>query len=414
MRISAQRVEIKFLHDRYNAVIFKKGRARGIYLVGGYVRDALRGVSSQDRDFVVTGDLMSFVGGIRNSFGGTMVRFRKAHMARLALPNGITFDFSARMGTIEEDLSRRDFTINALSWSPEMGIIDMHNGMEDLAGKRIRMISEANLISDPLRLLRAYRFAAELGGSIEKKTRNAIKTLHNRIENASPERITLELFHLLNSKGSSRYLKGALTDRVLSSILSFDDKVLEGNIRAISVLEGRMLEVLPGDIKDLLDAIFSQNLTYKGLLCLELLLQGSDHRGSKVRMSSHIKRRIKLSSIGVAEMRKERSELPGRLFDIFVRLRDAALDVLIVSGRIDLIRKYDNFTEIMRDGLLSSQDIMTISGVGTGPIVGRYVLALKRAEFEGKVKSRIEAIDFVRKEGKRGNSRRVNPHCSRS
>jgi tRNA nucleotidyltransferase (CCA-adding enzyme) len=397
MTISTLRLGRKFLRDRYNAVIFKKGRDRGIYLVGGHVRDALRGVRSQDRDFVITGDLTSFVREIRDIFGGTVVKFKKDNMVRLALPNGLTFDFSGPMGTLDEDLSGRDFTINALSWSPERGIIDMHHGIEDLARKRIRMISEANLISDPLRLLRAYRFAAELGGSIEKRTRGAIKTLHNRIENVSPERITLELFHLLNSKRSSRYLRAALRDGVLAEILSLSDKVLEGNIRAICKLEERLLEDLPGGIKALLDRIFSQNLTYKGLLCLELLLQGSVSYAGRLKMSSSLLKRVELSSVGLPKLKKRRSVSTGDLFDIFVLLKDAALDVLIISGRIQLFGEYQRFRRIMKGAFLKSEDVMKIMEVSRGPLIGKSIQALRRADFEGIVKSRGEAVDFIRK-----------------
>jgi len=397
MRISAGQLRRKFLRDKYNAIILKKGGDRGIYIVGGYVRDTLRGVRSRDRDFVITGDLVSFVREVRDTLGGTVVKFKKDNMVRLALPNGLTFDFSAPMGTIEDDLSGRDFTINALSWSSERGIIDMHHGIADLEKKLIRMISESNLISDPLRLLRAYRFAAELGGSIAKRTRDAIKTLHNRIENVSPERITLELFHLLNSKRSSRYLREALRDGVLANTLSMSDKVLEGNIRAIYKLEERMLEELPGGIKVLLDRIFSQNLTYKGLLCLELLLQGRVRRARKVRMSSNLVKRVRLSSGGMGEMRKRRSPSRGDLFDIFVLLKDVALDVLIISGRTQLFGEYQKFGKIMKGGFLKSKDIMRIMEVGPGPLIGKSNLALRRAEFEGIVKSKAEAVEFIRK-----------------
>jgi tRNA nucleotidyltransferase (CCA-adding enzyme) len=397
MRISARQLRSKFLGDGYNAVIFEKGGDRGIYVVGGYVRDTLRGVRSQDRDFVISGDLISFVREMRDIFGGAIVKFKKGDMVRLALGNGMTFDFASPMGTMEEDLSGRDFTVNAIAWTPEEGIIDMHCGERDLEKNLIRMISKSNLISDPLRILRAYRFAGELGGSIEKRTRSAIKTLHNRIKTVSSERITLELFHLLNSKSSSKYLTGALKDGVLCDILSLPDKVLEGNIRAIYKLERRMLEELPGEIKVLLDTIFSQNLTYKGLLCLELLLQSGVAGVQRIRMSSNIVKRVQLSFRGMRELKKSRSESVGKLFDIFVRLKDAVPDVSIISGRLDLLGEYAKFKKIIEGGLLASDEIMKIMGVEAGPVIGKTILALRRAEFEGRVKSRAEAAAFVQR-----------------
>ncbi len=295
MTISDRQLRRRLLGDKHNAFIFEMGRDRGIYIVGGHVRDTLRGVRSQDRDFVINGDLTSFVREVRDIFGGTIVKFKKGDMVRLALESGLTFDFASPVGTMERDLSARDFTVNAIAWTPERGIVDMHHGLEDLKKNTIRMISESNLVADPLRILRAYRFAAELGGSIEKSTRHAVKTLHNRIQKVSSERITLELFHLLNSKRSFKHLKIAFRDGVLSDILSIPDEVLEHNIGAISKLERKVLEELPVMVKVLLNRTFSQNLTYKGLLCLELLLEGSIPGVPSIKMSSSIVKRVQLA-----------------------------------------------------------------------------------------------------------------------
>src|SRR4030042_765429 len=152
--LSGKKLKEKILKDRYNSIIFKKSRGRGVYLVGGYIRDILRGKISKERDF----------------------------------------------------------TINAIAWSPDSGIIDPYKGIEDIKRRRISSLSEKNFKADPLRMLRAYRFAAELNGSIEDKTRRSIKTLYNKIKKVSPERITFELFNLLNSENPTRYLNMALND----------------------------------------------------------------------------------------------------------------------------------------------------------------------------------------------------------
>ncbi len=283
------------LKDKYIDTVFEKGRGREIYLVGGYVRDTLRRLVSSDRDFVVSGDLKSFVDEIRNIIGGTVVQFKKDNMIRIALHEGLTFDFSRPAGTLREDLSKRDFTVNAIAWAPDSGIVDYFHGLDDLSKKRIRAISEENIISDPLRMIRAYRFAAELSGSIEDRTRKIIKSLHGRIKKLSPERITLELFTLLNSRNSSKYLKMGLDDGILSRILLLPFKKLENNIREIYKLE-KVLSTHPSHrIKVMLNEIYAQNLTNKGLLCLETLLQDghADPKTIKnLRLSNRILKRI--------------------------------------------------------------------------------------------------------------------------
>jgi tRNA nucleotidyltransferase/poly(A) polymerase len=399
MILSHYKLKSKILADRYNSIIFEKGRGRYLYLVGGYIRDILRGIHSSDRDYVVSGDIKSFVNEIRKIVGGTIVKFKKGNMIRIAFKDGLTFDFSRLQGTLEEDLSKRDFTINAIAWSPEKGIIDPYNGLKDIEQKKIRSISKENLISDPLRMLRAYRFAAELNGSIKKETSKSIKTLNNNIKKVSSERITLELFNLLNSKHSARYLKMALSDNLLTSVLLIPYKMLERNIKEISILEKATINKLSSKIKVKLNKIFSHNLTNKGLLCLELLLRNyfdAYKSVSNIKVSTIIRKRMELVHKGIKELSEKRIKLKDRLFDIFMRSKEAAPDILIIKGRLDLIKDYQRFKRIWNKGLLSSEDIISITDIKTGPKLGKIIIELKRAQFEGRIKSKSAAIEFVR------------------
>ena len=299
MKFTDKQLKNRILKDRYNSIIFEKGRAIGVYLVGGYIRDALMGCRSSDRDYIVDGDLKTFVNEIRDIFGGTIIEFKREGFIRLGFREGLTFDFSEPQGSLTEDLSKRDFTINAIAWSPEEGMIDIYNGAADIKRKIIRCISKDNLIADPLRILRAYRFAAQFNGSIDTSTHNYIKTLQNNVIKVSPERITLEFSHLLNSEKASKYLKLAFHDGVLSSILPIQSRQLEHNIREMSKLEKGILKVLPLKIKVILNKIFSQNLTYKGLLCLAILLKRgktvSNIDTKQLRLSNIVQKRIMLA-----------------------------------------------------------------------------------------------------------------------
>ncbi|MDI6891079.1 MAG: hypothetical protein QMC83_09110 [Thermodesulfovibrionales bacterium] len=392
MLLSAQKLKNKILKDRYNSIIFEKGRGKDLYLVGGYVRDVLRGVISQDRDYIFIGNARSFVNEIRKIIGGTVVKFKKGEMIRLALKDGVTFDFSRPMGTLEEDLSKRDFTINAIAWSPDTGIIDPYEGLKDIKNRKIRSLSDKNLTADPLRMFRAYRFAAELNGSIEEGTRKAIKMLHNRIKKVSPERITFEIFNLLNSEHPAMYLNMALSDGLLNAILSISDKTLGRNVKAISRLEAK-INKLPLKLKVLLEKIFSQNLTYKGLLHLELLLRqdGSfvPDRIPKIRMSNNIIKRIMLTHKGIKEFKRD------KLFDTFLKSKGAAMDILILKGRLDLLKEYERFKMIWKKGLLSSEEVSSVTGVKAGPKLGRIITELKKAQFEGRLRSGSDTVRFL-------------------
>ena len=106
---------------------------------------------------------------------------------------------------LKEDLLRRDFTINAMAYNDSDGLVDIFGGMEDIDAKVIRCVGEPKerFSEDALRLLRAIRFAAQLGYDIEGKTYEAIKELSPTLKNISAERIQAELNKILVSDNPS-------------------------------------------------------------------------------------------------------------------------------------------------------------------------------------------------------------------
>ena len=111
-------------------------------------------------------------------------------------PKEVTFTRS-----LSEDLLRRDFTINAMAYNEESGIVDLFGGMEDLQNQVIRCVgqAEARFGEDALRIMRAVRFSAQLGFGIEAKTQEAIRLLAPNLRQISAERIQVELIKLLVS-----------------------------------------------------------------------------------------------------------------------------------------------------------------------------------------------------------------------
>lgn len=103
--------------------------------------------------------------------------------------------------SLEEDLKRRDFTINAMAYNPKTGLVDLFGGIEDIERKIIRCVGEAmeRFTEDALRILRAVRFSAQLGFVIEEGTREAIQALAPNLRHVSAERIQTELLKLLVS-----------------------------------------------------------------------------------------------------------------------------------------------------------------------------------------------------------------------
>lgn len=387
----------KILGDRYNSIIFRKSKGKDLYIVGGYIRDLLRGITSNDRDFLFNdNEIDKFVKELNEVLNGTLIFFKKGNLRRIVLKNGITLDFSIPVGNLHEDLAKRDFTINSIAWSPKKNIIDPYNGLKDLKNKIIRCLSSDNIVADPLRIIRAYRFAAEINGSIEKNTRIALKTFSEKLNSVAAERITLEFFNLLDQKHSEKYIKMACRDGILDKIIHQDISILEKNIRVIYKLENETFKSLPHNFKVSLNKIISQNLTYKGLLFLESLLLNNGCRGDKLRLSNIIRKRIKLFQKGLEEIKRHRRGLKKILFDLFTKADYVSPDLLIIKGKIEFLEDYKRFKKVLRHNLISAEEIMEIVGVKKGPQLGEIISKLKGAQFEGSVKSKSQAIRFLK------------------
>lgn len=112
-------------------------------------------------------------------------------------PKEVTFTSNLR-----EDLKRRDFTINAMAYNDEVGLVDIFEGISDIEKKVIRCVGDAKerFTEDALRMMRAVRFSAQLGYSIDEKTKDAIKELAPTLTKISAERIQVELVKLVVSK----------------------------------------------------------------------------------------------------------------------------------------------------------------------------------------------------------------------
>lgn len=191
-----------------------------IYIVGGAVRDILMGRLTDDWDFTTNAtpeEILKIVpGGLYNNQFGTVftpnpdnesrpheiTTFRKEEgYSDFRRPDKVTWGKS-----LEDDLSRRDFTINALALRQAQGkplfdLIDLYRGQEDIKSKLIRAVRDPNerFSEDALRMMRAIRISAQLGFTIEEKTLDAIKKNVTLIGKIAKERVKEEFFKLLSS-----------------------------------------------------------------------------------------------------------------------------------------------------------------------------------------------------------------------
>ncbi len=184
------------------------------YLVGGCVRDALRGERPSDFDVTTSAfpdeikavfcDFPVFLQGQAHGTVGVIVNSEKIEITTFRTdgeyldhrhPQNVVFSRN-----IEDDLSRRDFTVNAMAFSEKRGLVDLFGGRADIDGKIIRCVgeSEKRFDEDALRILRALRFSSTLGYKIAPDTKSAVFKMKNLLANISGERIRDEIEKLVN------------------------------------------------------------------------------------------------------------------------------------------------------------------------------------------------------------------------
>jgi tRNA nucleotidyltransferase (CCA-adding enzyme) len=193
------------------------------YLVGGAVRDALLSKRREylDLDFVLPESPVAVAQRLASRYqAGFVVLDAVRAIVRVVFPQG-TVDFAQQEGDcIISDLRRRDFTVNAIAYHPHTGeILDPLAGCQDLTKQTIRMVSRENLEADPLRLLRAYRQAAQLGFTIHPETQMAIRSMGHLLGRVAAERVQMELKYLLHLPLTSPQLIMAIQDKIFGEWL---------------------------------------------------------------------------------------------------------------------------------------------------------------------------------------------------
>ncbi|MBI4303914.1 MAG: CCA tRNA nucleotidyltransferase [Chloroflexi bacterium] len=192
------------------------------YIVGGWVRDVLLGRETADIDLAIGRDALEVAPKVAAILGGKYVLLDEVNrISRVVIIEREAttrvqwyLDFSTFDGTIEQDLARRDFTVDAMaidlnelvSDAAKSALIDPFNGWEDLRQRLIRAVTDTVFAADPVRLLRAVRLAAELGFTIEKKTEALIKRDSRLLSSVPGERVREELVGLLDVPGAGQFL----------------------------------------------------------------------------------------------------------------------------------------------------------------------------------------------------------------
>lgn len=195
------------------------------WLVGGWVRDALRGACGDDIDICCSGSWEQSAAAL-TAAGLGVIESGTRFGGITAVADGERFEVTAyrldgfytdgrhpehveRAASVADDLARRDFTVNAMAWHPERGLLDRYGGRADLEARAIRAVGEParRFTEDALRMLRAVRFACRLDFTIEPATAAALASCAPLLDQVACERVGIELAGILATRHAGDALR---------------------------------------------------------------------------------------------------------------------------------------------------------------------------------------------------------------
>ncbi len=375
-----------------------ESEAEAAYLVGGSVRDALLGLTPGDMDLSIVGDAPQFAATFADKGGGVVEAVSQFGTARVGLPAG-RFDLAmsrtetyatpgalptVKSSGIQEDLSRRDFTINAmavdLSPSNWGDLVDPHGGFSDTARRRIQILHPGSFRDDPTRIFRAIRYEQRLGFNLDPGALSLMKRDWDYMDLISAARVRGELEKILGDPLRADILAAAE-----------DRDVLAGIDISFRVSRAALQTMRRNPDRDILFylALATASLTENEALSLvtrleppqewrEIILSSPRYRG----MSSILRN----ENLSPSEVVAVLGEFPLPLLEAQRAL----------TGSTNQKSRLDQYLGILRHVRpeITGADLLG-AGVPQGPEIGIMLDEVLRARMDGRVKSKEEEMAFV-------------------
>jgi tRNA nucleotidyltransferase (CCA-adding enzyme) len=391
-------------------------RGMSVYAVGGIVRDLVLGSPNFDLDFVVEGSALTLATALEQMYPArfeivakherfqTATLLFHAHVDReidLSTARTEVYEYPAALPTVEpsnleQDLFRRDFTINALAICLNPGrfgeLVDFFHGLSDLEAGMVRVLHQFSFIEDPTRIVRAARFAARFGFELEPRTRHqAERAIESGIfDDLGGVRLRQELKLILEAPSRLKALDllgevgGNL--RYLDTELRYDELV-----RRHLRLAERLLQRFQ---------IADSWLVYLGILVSRLPLHRLDAVMERLHLAlgemQQIKHGIQLCAGLGSQGILRRSEVYGRLHGL--KDQSLAIAAVLAAPGSGVRRAINVYLQELRDlkPSISGEDLLRM-GVKEGPRVGEILSQLHTAKLDGDLKSSSDEREYVRK-----------------
>lgn len=372
-----------------------------LYLVGGAVRDIVLNLPVTDIDLVVEGDAVTLsqlvskkLSGTVRSYPqfstaslmvkGTRIDFARARKERYLLPAALP---AVVHGDISDDLKRRDFSINAMAISIDnhkgLEIIDMHNGLQDIENKVIRILHSESFSDDPTRMLRGIRYEQRLGFSFDKYTENSISDHLPLLSHVSGERLMKEIEKWYYEEDPCKVICRADDLQILSSL----HKSLYGI--------GPQLKAILQTNKP----IHLDHTVWLGLMFHRLSLNQISEIESKLKFSKE-QRNLIYEVLELYQIHKALSDkrIEDRaLYKLLCNSSTKSVEVHICLARNNTLREnLMRFVSTLRHvkPIITGNEILNM-GIVKSPLIGTILDSIRDARLDGLITQKQEEVDFV-------------------
>lgn len=389
------------------------------YVVGGFVRDLILGVENFDIDIVIEGDAVAFAQKFASQINAKITVHEKFHTAYVYIDEDLQIDFvTARkefyefpgalpvieIGTIKDDLFRRDFTINCIAMKlngDEFGkVVDFYGGRRDLYDGVIRILYNLSFIEDPTRIIRAVRFEQRYGFLMDEKTEEfALKAVKSDVlDKLSIERINTEFFYILKEKNTVKMLQRLKELGLLQKVypeMDLSDQLINLMENSDTQWEDFYIGLIN---KKNIDKI----LIYLLVLYSNMSVDKAHASVERMRLKREFKDEI-LRFIAVRDLNLPVLVAEGNLsnYDVYSMFTGLSLESLYVisimfDDRVrDVVLAYiNNLSQIKTE--ITGKDIVKL-GIEPGPEIKRILQAVLKEKINGKIITYDDEINFAKK-----------------
>lgn len=412
---------------------YAKDNSTQLYLVGGSVRDLLLNRPTTDYDFTLKADAIAFAKMFSESICATCFSLEEIPpTARVIIkpsstvPTEVCLDFAQfRAATLEDDLRLRDLTINTMAIPLESimdcemrEIIDPCNGLDDLDAHQLRYPSEQVILDDPLRLMRIFRFAAQLDFEISLESMALVGKYKHLLPRVSSERIREELLKILDTDESKTFLHQMSEIGLLSHVFHTNDLQI-GDLRVLENFERNPIPAALMSYKMELELYLNEELGQyadrKSLIKLTILLH-ENVRGFGKGLCLSRKAIQFMECLATENLRLTDAQLVKNKIVDFLRSTGSEWWGVLLFATVmyqlpeHVLKQvtdtyFTHYLPIVKQGrLITGEELIEKFALKEGRDIGRLLKQVEEMQFSGEVRTRAEAFALVEKLLSEGNN----------